>query len=189
MTRLWLVRHGPTHAKAMVGWTDIPADLSDTAAISRLRAFLPAAPVVSSDLIRATATADALTPERRLPHARDLREINFGDWEMRTFSEVEAEDPKTLRAYWETPGTIAPPNGESWNAVMARVDKAINGYLQEGYTDLIIVAHFGVILTQVQRALGIGAYEAFGHKIDNLSATVLSCNASGWTAERINHKP
>ena len=41
--------------------------------------------------------------------------------------------------------------------------------------------HFG--------GLGIGAYEAFGHKIDNLSATVLSCNASGWTAERINHKP
>ena len=36
MTRLWWVRHGPTHAKAMVGWRDLPADLSDTAALARL---------------------------------------------------------------------------------------------------------------------------------------------------------
>lgn len=189
MTKLWLVRHGPTHAKAMVGWTDLPADLSNTAAIARLRAFLPDAPVVSSDLSRAVTTADALTPKIRLPHAPDLREINFGDWEMRNFSEVEAEDPHTIRAYWETPGSIAPPNGESWDMVRARVNGAIDGYLQAGHADLIVVAHFGVILTQLQRALGIGAYEAFGHKIDNLSATVLSCHPSGWTADDINHKP
>ena len=189
MTRLWLVRHGPTHAKAMVGWTDIPADLSDTAAIARLRRFLPDAPVVSSDLSRAVSTADALTPKVRLPHAPDLREINFGDWEMRNFAEVEAEDPKTIRAYWETPGSVTPPNGESWDMVRARVDRAIDGYLQMGHANLIVVAHFGVILTQLQRALGIGAYEAFGHKIDNLSATVLSCHPSGWSAEHINHKP
>jgi len=34
MTTLWLVRHGPTHAKAMIGWTDLPADLSDAGAIA-----------------------------------------------------------------------------------------------------------------------------------------------------------
>lgn len=56
MTRLWLIRHGPTHAKGMVGWTDLPADLSDTAQIARLRAALPDAPVVSSDLLRAVQT-------------------------------------------------------------------------------------------------------------------------------------
>jgi alpha-ribazole phosphatase len=41
MTRLWLVRHGPTHARTMVGWTDLPADLSDVAALARLSAHLP----------------------------------------------------------------------------------------------------------------------------------------------------
>lgn len=184
-----MVRHGPTHAKSMVGWSDIPADLSDIAAIGRLRAFLPDAPVVSSDLIRAAATADTLNPTTRLPHDSSLREINFGDWELRTFSEVEADDPERIRAYWETPGHVAPPNGESWNAVRQRVDDAIEGYLRRAYDDLIVVAHFGVILTQVQRALGIGAYEAFGHRIDNLSVTVLNTQRDGWTAERINHNP
>ena len=66
MTTLWMVRHGPTHAKAMIGWTDLPADLSDTDAIARLRTELPDAPIVSSDLIRAVATADALQPSVRL---------------------------------------------------------------------------------------------------------------------------
>ena len=184
-----MVRHGPTHAKTMVGWSDIPADLSDAAAITRLRAFLPDAPVVSSDLIRASATADTLAPATRLPHDPNLREINFGDWELRTFTEVEREEPTTIRAYWETPGHVAPPNGESWNAVRESVDDAIDGYLEQGFADFIIVAHFGVILTQVQRALGIDPYEAFGHRIDNLSVTVLGTSAGGWSVEKINHTP
>ena len=33
---IWWVRHGPTHRKEMVGWSDVPADLSDTAALARL---------------------------------------------------------------------------------------------------------------------------------------------------------
>lgn len=184
-----MVRHGPTHAKTMVGWSDLPADLSDTAALQRLRAYLPDAPVVSSDLIRASATADAMTPNIRLPHDPSLREINFGDWELRSFAEVEAEDPTTIRAYWETPGHIAPPGGESWNAVRYRVDRAIDGYLAHGHNNLIVVAHFGVILTQIQRAMNIGAYEAFSHRIDNLSVTVLEHANDGWSTGPINHNP
>ncbi len=38
MTRFWLVRHGPTHAKAMIGWTDLVADLSDVETLARLSA-------------------------------------------------------------------------------------------------------------------------------------------------------
>ena len=189
MTRLWLVRHGPTHAKAMVGWSDVPADLSDTDRIARLRDYLPEAPVVSSDLSRAVATADVLERTERLPHDPALREINFGAWELKTFADVEADDPATIRAYWETPGEIAPPMGESWNAVRARVSAAVDGYLTRGYADLIIVAHFGAILTQVQRAKGIGGYEAFGHRIDNLSVTDLRFDGSGWQVGRINHNP
>jgi alpha-ribazole phosphatase len=186
MTALWMVRHGPTHAKAMIGWTDLPADLSDTAAIDRLRTSLPSAPVVSSDLIRAVETATAIGHTPRLPHDAALREINFGDWDGQTFAEAEARDPALIRAYWETPGDIAPPNGESWNMVRTRVDGAIDRYVAMGHSDIIVVAHFGVILTQVQRALGIDAYAAFGHKISNLSITKIQ-TGTAWDAPLINH--
>lgn len=171
----------------MVGWSDIPADLSDADAIARLRAYLPDAPVVSSDLVRTVATADCLAPKTRMPHDPRLREINFGAWELKTFAQVEADDPDTIRAYWETPGDIAPPQGESWNMVCARVNQAIDHYLSQAHSDLIIVAHFGVILTQIQRAKGITAYEAFGHKIDNLSVTQLAFENENWRVGTINH--
>ncbi|MGO4908550.1 histidine phosphatase family protein [Pseudorhodobacter sp. W20_MBD10_FR17] len=185
MTKFHFVRHGPTHAKTLVGWSDLPADLSDTAAIARLSDHLPDAPVISSTLLRATATADAIQGRRpRLPHDADLREIHFGDWELQHFTEVE--DQARIRRFWEEPGSIAPPNGESWDVVCARVNTAIDRLM--AHDTIIIVAHFGVILTQVQRALGIGGYEAFSHKIDNLSVTDITYDGA-WSAGRINHIP
>lgn len=167
MTQLWLVRHGPTHARRMVGWTDLPADLSDSAALSRLERALPQAPVVSSDLIRATATADAIQGARpRLPHDPALREFHYGAWEDRSFDEIDSPE---LRRYFEAPGDHRAPGGESWNDVAARVHGAVTRLA--GPPDLIVVAHMGVILTLWQRARGISPYEALGHKIDNLSLT------------------
>ena len=191
MSRLFMVRHGPTHAKSMVGWSDIPADLSDLAALERLSGFLPQeAPVISSDLSRAVETANAIENGRaRLPHDADLREMHFGDWELRRFDEVSAEAPQHIRSFWETPGDIAPPNGESWNGVCARVDGAVDRLLHShGGQDLIIVAHFGAILTQVARAEGLSGSDAFGHKIDNLSVTVIE-TVGDWGAPLINHLP
>ncbi|WP_170448439.1 histidine phosphatase family protein [Ruegeria arenilitoris] len=192
MTRLHLVRHGPTHAKTMVGWSDIPADLSDHAALARLHDHLPQdALVISSDLSRAADTATAIQgTRRRLPHHPDLREIHFGTWEMRAFAEIEAEDPELAFAYWDSPGDVRPPNGESWNAVRARVDAAIDGLIgMHTGADLVIVAHFGVILTQVQRTLDLDAQQTFAHRIDNLSVTELAVDGKTWSVGRINHLP
>jgi broad specificity phosphatase PhoE len=187
MTRFWLVRHGPTHAKAMIGWTDLPADLTDTAALARLAAHLPpAAPVISSDLSRAIATAEAMGPRPRLPHDRDLREIHFGAWENRTFAAVEAESPALIRSYWETPGEIRPPGGESWNELAARTWAALDR-LHAAATDIIVVAHLGPILAALQRAAGMTASEAFAHRIDNLSVTCLSLAPPA--VGSINHRP
>lgn len=189
MSRLFLVRHGPTHAKSMVGWSDLPADLSDTAVLARLEDFLPKdAHVVSSDLSRAVETANAIQGTRtRLDHVFDLREMHFGDWELKTHNEVE--DKEHMMAFWDTPGDIRPPNGESWNEVVTRVDGAIDTLLaQANGGDLIVVCHFGAIVTQIQRAMRLTAYEAFGHRIKNLSVTVIN-TAQDWDVEHLNHNP
>ncbi len=188
-TDLFLVRHGPTHAKTMVGWSDLPADLSDHAAVARLADFLPHdALVISSDLQRCVATADAIQQHRpRLAHDPRLREIHFGDWELRSFADIEADDPARARAYWETPGEVRPPNGESWNEVTARVDTAFDGLIHDHKGGkIVVVVHFGVILTQIQRAAQLTAEEAFGHRIDNLSVTALSVSDTGWETRSIN---
>ncbi len=189
MTRLWWVRHGPTHTKAFAGWRDIPADLSDSAALARLNAHLPAdAVVVSSDLIRATATADALCDTRpRLPHDPGLREFHFGDWDGLTFAEVSAQWPDLSRQYWEDPGHIAPPNGESWHQSATRVSQAADQLLALRHADIIVVAHFGAILTQYQRAAGLTPYQALAQTIDNLSVTCLCHDNGQWSVSQVNH--
>ncbi len=191
MTRFWWVRHGPTHEKAMTGWRDVPADLSDTAALARLNAHLPRdAAVLSSDLIRATATADALTPRRRLPHAPALREIDFGDWDGKLWSDIAETHPDLSRLYWEHPGDHAPPNGESWNAAAARATAATDRLLADHRDrDLILVAHFGIILTQLARALQTTPHKALSHRIDPLSVTCLRHVGTRWLADSINHCP
>ncbi len=190
MSRFFWVRHGPTHAKSMVGWSDLPADLSDVPAITRLNDALPDdALVISSDLSRAIATADAIAGARpRLPHDPDLREMHFGAWELKRFDEIE--DQQHIRAFWERPGDVRPPGGESWHDVVRRVDRAVARLLAtHPGRDIVAVAHFGVILTQLQQGLRLGAYETFGHKIDNLSVTELTHDGRGWQVGRINHLP
>ena len=190
MSRVFWVRHGPTHAKAMLGWSDIPADLSNTDQIARVEATLPQeAVVVSSDLIRAVATADAVAPGRvRLPHDPDLREIHFGDWEMQNVDTIE--DQEKLRAFWDQPGLVRAPGGETWDEVTARVDRGIaRAMAAHPGVDIIAVAHMGAILTQVQQAERVSAYEAFAQRIDNLSVTELVMESDGWRSVRINHCP
>ena len=174
----------------MVGWSDIPADLSDTARLQRLSDHLPTdAVVILSDLIRATATADAITGTRlRLPHDADLREIHFGDWEMQGFDTIPDQD--RLRAFWEQPGDVRPPNGESWHEVATRIDRAIARVITaHPGRDIIAVAHMGAILTQVEQALRVSAYDAFAQRIDNLSVTELHLSEAGWHPAAINHLP
>lgn len=194
MTTWHWVRHGPTHEKNFVGWRDVPADLSDTDLIARVRAHLPAqAVMISSDLDRSIATADALTAPGhiRLPHDADLREINFGVWDGMRFDAIAARDPHLSRAFWEQPGDIRAPDGESWNQTTTRVSAVVDRLnIAHPAAHIIAVAHFGVILTQVQRALGVSAYEAMAHKIDNLSVTTLHHKGQDtWHIAQINHLP
>ncbi|PZX18400.1 broad specificity phosphatase PhoE [Palleronia aestuarii] len=189
MTRLWFIRHGPTHARGMVGHSDIAADLSDLEAIDRLEALLPKdAPVLSSDLSRAVRTADALQKSRpRLPHDPDLREMHFGEWELREHDEISAETPDLAFAFWDRPGDVRPPGGESWNDLCRRADRAVD-LLAEFGGDVIVVAHFGVILSQYQRAAGLRPKEAMAQRIAPLSLTRIRAGAD-WAVETIDHHP
>ena len=191
MSVIYWVRHAPTHERAFVGHRDVPADLSDTLQIERLSLALPQnALLVSSDLSRSIDTATAIQGKRtRLPHRAGLREFDFGDWDGMHFSEVAEKWPDLSRSYWETPGDIAAPNGESWNAAAARVSADIAMVIKDNpRSDIIAVAHFGAILSQVQLAAGIAPYRALSHRIDNYSITEIQMKPTTGVA-RINHVP
>lgn len=190
-TRYWFVRHGPTHATGFCGHTDLPADLSDTGTIARLKAHLPrAAVMVSSDLSRTRETAAVIrNGQHLLPEAPQFREMNFGDWEGVDFATAEKADPDLWRTFWETPGKATPPNGESWEVFSTRIRTELETMHQNGpQGDVIIVAHFAVILAALQLATGMETPSAFSFKIDNFSVTRLDYlhKAGAWRVTGVN---
>ena len=175
MTRsLFWIRHAATYARGLNGWTDVDVDLSDQENLAWLNASIPGdALVISSDLQRARLTADAVQGSRtRLPDEKNLRELNFGKWEGKTPEEVAEVDRVLSIKFWEKPGNIKAPGGESWNDLCHRVNKVVDN-LSRNYpnNNLVFVAHYAVILTQIQRVLGVSSIQVLHRKIRNLSLT------------------
>ena len=178
MTRsLYWIRHAATVADGLNGWNDVGVDLSDKESLAWLNETLPqGALVISSDLQRASLTADAIQgARRRLPNERNLRELHFGLWEGKTPQEVAEIDKVLSIEFWEKPGNIKAPGGESWNDLSLRVNKFVDNLGQIYPTnDLIFVAHYAVILTQIQKVLGVSSVDVMHRRISNLSLTKIT---------------
>jgi broad specificity phosphatase PhoE len=83
----------------------------------------------------------------RLADRPQLREFDFGAWDGLDFDGSPRRDPELSRAFWDTPGDVAAPDGESFFDVGARVSHAIAELAADHPgADLIAVAHMGVIL-------------------------------------------
>lgn len=96
-------------------------------ALAERLASEPISAVVSSDLARAYNTALAIAQPHHLTVLRDpnLREINMGAWEGKSFLEVEAQDA-SLFAHWRADPTLyTPPGGETLQQLHERVLHAL----------------------------------------------------------------
>jgi broad specificity phosphatase PhoE len=192
-TRLVLVRHGETELTAQQRYSgrgDVPLShkghLQAAAAAARVTTMVseawtrPAGPasgsraeslvkvaaVVSSPLARCLATAERIAadtnslPVRVVP---DLIECDFGQWEGLTFSEVRERWPDQLDD-WLDSTAMAPPGGESFQAVAVRVRAAVSGLLSEyaGQT-VVVVSHVTPLKLTLRDALASG--DALLHRL------------------------
>ena len=180
-SRLMLIRHAPTHTTALVGWTDIEADVSDALAANWLQRRIPNdAIIVSSDLKRASATADAITGNRqRLSDSKALREIDFGDWEGKTADEVSQSHPTESRLFWSNPEKCCPPNGEPWNDLAERAGNFLSQMMVRfPERTIVAVSHFGTILSLASRAENARDFRLFQEPLKNWSLTNMCANGT-----------
>lgn len=137
-TRLWFIRHGEVEADyvgTFLGSTDI--GLSDLGrhqaqAVSSYLEEAKVDAVVSSPLQRARQTAAPVAEATgtELDVRRPFAEMDFGDWEGKAWSEIEAEDPAFAATWQADPGENACPNGDSANAFAARVHDGLQEVLE-----------------------------------------------------------
>ncbi|MEU8187842.1 histidine phosphatase family protein, partial [Micromonospora carbonacea] len=195
-TRLILVRHGETEfteQRRYSGRGDVPLSARGRAQVrataARVAALAPAvAAVVSSPLSRCTATARAIAGALREPVPvrtdDDLIECDFGAWEGRTFAEVRAGWQGELDA-WLASTRVAPPDGESFTEVAARVTRATDALVgaYPGET-VVVVSHVSPIKLVLREALA--ADDAFLHRLylDAAGISVLDRWPDGGVAVR-----
>jgi len=165
--RLVLWRHGRTAFNAngrLQGQVDIPLDevgiwQARTAAAAMLARHTPTR-VVSSDLTRALATADALARLCGVTVEADerVRERAFGEWEGLSGDEIGARWPQEY-ALWRGGGEPTRVGAETRAAVAQRTVAAITEHAAALAREdlLVVVSHGAAISSAVAELLGMPA--------------------------------
>lgn len=144
---LRLIRHAPTAGnvrKAYIGWTD-ESVLPFAAEPDTSREV-----VWGSDLLRCRQTAEVLFPNANYIPDAGFRELHFGYWEKMTYSDLEMD--AHYRAWIDNPEHAAPPNGESFQQLIERVDAAVARFPETG--EFTVVTHGGPIRYLLSKATG-----------------------------------
>lgn len=156
MSRLVLVRHcepeedarGRCYGSLDVGLS--PAGMQHARELAAR--LLPCDAVWTSPRLRARQTAEPVAPS---PHVDDdLRELDFGELEGRTFDEIAATQPELYRAWMETPTRVRFPGGESYADLKERAVRSLERIWREG-TISVVVTHGGVIRAGLATWLGM----------------------------------
>jgi alpha-ribazole phosphatase len=141
-----LFRHGLTEEnkrKAYLGWNDssLCPESQNLATISTYEFYF------SSDLYRCINTAHLLFPGEHIYLLEELREMNFGNWEGKTYEELK--DEKLYRQWIEDPSHFCTPNGESFDEFSKRVEngwsRVIQTVLSKNIQRCAVMTHGGVI--------------------------------------------
>jgi broad specificity phosphatase PhoE len=125
MLTLILTRHGQATAGEVMlgGQLDVPLTPGGRAQAEALAGRLSGVRIdriVSSPMLRALETAQAIATGRPVELDERLRELDYGRWESLTYAEIDDRDPE-LRARWEhDPAATHSPGGESGDDVAAR---------------------------------------------------------------------
>lgn len=193
-------RHGRTahnHGGIWQGQLDIPLDdigrqqVADAA--ETLAAFLPPGEplaIVSSDLVRAAATADTLAALTGVTvrHDERLREIDAGRWQGLTRAQiVEAGMGEELSA-WRRGDDVRIGGGERRSEVAERGYRSVTEHVGalDGGT-LVVAAHGGLLRGTVLRMLGLPGdrWDLLG-VLGNAHWADLASGAVGWRLDAYN---
>ena len=183
---IYLIRHGetPGNAARIVQRPEIPLSPRGEAQAERLARRLAGAgitAILASDLARAAMTARHLSRATGVPIAWEplLHERSFGDLRGTAYADL-GFDP--MRPGYE------PPNGESWEAFHARVDRAwdrIRAEAEKTAGNLAVVTHGLVCKSLASRYLALPDGAGVPERWENTSVTIVE-KSTPWRVQLLN---
>jgi len=176
MVEITLVRHGQTDwnvARRFQGQTDINLNQTGIEQAKELALILSEDQfdaIYSSDLSRASQTAEIISRKLGLPFTKDarLREICKGVFEGMVYDEVKAKYPLELQRDHDDPVNSRTPGAETVAEVAARMSAAADEIASRHLGGrILLVSHGLAVSTLYCQANQISLAEVYHHIPDN----------------------
>jgi 2,3-bisphosphoglycerate-dependent phosphoglycerate mutase len=189
-TRIIAIRHGETSWNVdtrIQGQLDIPLSDNGRSQAARMAAALgdePISAIYSSDLSRAWETAQFLGRAVGVAIEKEvaLRERAFGEFEGRTFAEIETVLPALAARWRKRDPDFAPPGGESLIALRDRVLAAAERLAaQHGGKQIALIGHGGVMDVLYRAATRQGIQAPRTWNLANTAVNRLLWSPSGFS--------
>ena len=155
-TNIYLIRHGESLAnqkKIFLGhgdWDLTENGYAQAECAARFFKDIKVDAVYSSDLQRAVHTAEAVARAKGLSviTSPSLKEINGGNWELKTFDEIEKNDSDGLWARWRKmeSADIMASGGESFAELLKRVYQKLEEIARAHDGQNVVVASHGAAI-------------------------------------------
>lgn len=182
---IYLVRHTNVNVERGIcyGNSNVDVALTFEDDCAKVLAKLPGilGRVVSSPLKRCALLASRISS--RYSTDDRLKELNFGDWEMKWWNEI---DEAQLNPWMNDFVNISCPNGESYMDMFLRCSAFFGELVKQEQGSVAIVAHGGFIRTLLCHVLSIPLEKSFSVKIDYGSVSKISIDKEKTVVEFIN---
>jgi len=186
-TTIDLIRHGePIGGRKYRGQIDDP--LSDKGWAQMREAVGDHRPwdvIISSSLSRCLDFARELGQRSGIDMKAESRlvEIGFGEWEGRTTSELEQEEPGQVQRFLNDPLNNTPPGAETLAEFETRVIGAWNDVLQQHYGQhVLLVGHAGMMRMIMCHVLDMPIDRMYRIQVANASITRIRVEGKGANA-------
>ena len=142
--------------------------------------------VICSPVRRTRESAEIIAAELDLPLTEEpgFAEMEFGEWDGKSFTEVAANDKQRLDT-WFSDMAASPPGGESFVEVRERVLAGLERLLtaHAGKT-VVVVSHVTPIKTLVAHALGLPLEALFRMELSPAAVSVIGFYKDHATGEQ-----
>ena len=184
---LLLARHaetGPDFKGRFVGSSDVPLAGDGPEQAERLAALTATyRPEIClcSPLLRARQTALPVATATGLPIITDveLREVDFGRWEAKTFEQIRAADPALVKQWAAWHEDFAFPDGETLQHFKQRIRKTAVQLTSLEAETVLVISHGGVIRTMLCHLLGLSLRNYLTFDVQPATLAVLTLHDRG----------
>ena len=196
--RIYLMRHAkpelPFGGRVYYGRTDFPLSEEGRAAAAKLgealRGKVTFDALYTSGMKRAVETASLVVPEMEGKTVPELREVDLGEWDGRSYDEVREQFIEIYEKRGTKFASTAPPGGETFEELQHRAVPAFEKILSaHAGGNILIVAHGGAIWSIVSHLFGLDLSDMFFFPLDYCGIDIIEPSCGRMRLVRYNWTP